>query len=248
MADAAGRLSIGGDGIPIDWLVHMRRLPAERMLDAMIRNGTLAEDDLRQVLAKLSRFYRAAPTVDMSPTVYRARFAAGIAENLHDLSNPAYGLPRDLVASVCDRQFAVLDSQATLFEHRVQAGRVIEAHGDLRPEHICLESDPQIIDCLEFSLDLRVLDPADELAFLALECARLGAANLRSVILTTYAGATGDSPPDRLVHFYQSYRASVRAKIAVWHFNDPVVRDPHKWSEHARDYLRLAREHIARCE
>jgi aminoglycoside phosphotransferase family enzyme len=66
--------------------------------------------------------------------------------------------------------------------------------------------------------------------------------------LTTYAGATGDSPPDRLVHFYQSYRASVRAKIAVWHFNDPVVRDPHKWSEHARDYLRLAREHIARCE
>jgi len=248
MADAAGRLSIGAVGVAIDWLVHMRRLPAERMLDAMIKNGTLAEDDLRRVLAKLSRFYRAAPAVDMSPSVYRARFAAGIAENLRELCNPAYGLPRDLVESVCDRQVAVLEFQAALLEHRVQAGRVIEAHGDLRPEHICLEFDPQIIDCLEFSLDLRLLDPADELAFLALECGRLGAAGLRSVIFTAYADATGDAPPDRLVHFYQSYRASVRAKIAVWHLNDPVVTDPHKWSEHARDYLRLAREHIARCE
>lgn len=248
VAGAGGRLRIGADGAAIDWLVRMRRLPAERMLDAMIRNRMLAEDDLRRVLAKLSNFYRTAPAVDMSPAVYRARFAAGIAENLHELSNPAYVLPRDLVESVCDRQVAMLDSLAALLENRVQAGRVIEAHGDLRPEHICLESDPQIIDCLEFSLDLRVLDPADELAFLALECGRLGAASLRNVIFTQYADATGDSPPDRLVHFYQSYRASVRAKIAVWHLNDPVVRDPHKWPEHARDYLRLAREHIDWCE
>lgn len=248
VAGAGGRLRIGADGAAIDWLVRMRRLPAERMLDAMIRNRTLAEDDLRRVLSKLSNFYRTAPAVDMSPSVYRARFAAGIAENLRELSNPSYALPRNLVESVCHRQVAGLDSLAALLENRVQAGRVIEAHGDLRPEHICLESDPQIIDCLEFSLDLRVLDPADELAFLALECGRLGAAGLRSVIFTQYADATGDSPPDRLVHFYQSYRASVRAKIAVWHLNDPVVRDPHKWPDHARAYLRLAREHIAWCE
>jgi aminoglycoside phosphotransferase family enzyme len=248
MTDAGGHLSIGADGVAIDWLVHMRRLPAERMLDAMIKSRTLAEDDLQPVLAKLSRFYRTAPAVDMTPAAYHARFAAGIAENLHELCNPAYGLPRDLVEAVCERQRAVLDSQAVLFERRVQTGRVIEAHGDLRPEHICLEPDPQIIDCLEFSLDLRLLDPADELAFLALECGRLGAAGLKSVIFTKYGDAAGDLPPDRLVHFYQSYRASVRAKIAVWHLNDPVVRDPQKWPEHAREYLRLAREHIAQCQ
>ena len=111
----------------------------------------------------------------MTPAAYRARFAAGIAENLHELCNPAYGLPRDLVEAVCDAAASPCSSlRPALFERRVQAGRVIEAHGDLRPEHICLEPDPQIIDCLEFSRDLRLLDPADELAFLALECESAG--------------------------------------------------------------------------
>ena len=248
LVDASGRLCLGSDAFTVDWLVRMRRLPAERMLDTMIRNGTLREDDLSLVLAKLSRFYRDAPAVAMSPSAYRARFAAGIAENLQALSSPRYQLPRDLVETSCERQRAVLDSQAALFDQRVHAGRVIEAHGDLRPEHICLEPEPQIIDCLEFSLDFRLLDPADELAFLTLECERLGAPGIRSKIFATYAEVTGDSPSDTLVHFYQSYRACVRAKIAVWHLNDPVVKDPHKWPAHAREYLLLAQDHIDHCQ
>ncbi len=248
MADAGGRLCLGSDGHIIDWLVHMRRLPTERMLDAMIRNHSLRKDDLHRVLDKLSRFYREAPAVAVTPSAYQARFAAGIAENLRELCNPAYELPRDLVEATCERQRAALNRQSPLFDQRVHAGRVIEAHGDLRPEHICLEPEPQVIDCLEFSRDFRILDPADELAFLALECERLGAPELMRTIFATYAEVTGDTPPDTLVHFYQSYRACVRAKIAVWHLNDSLVRDPHKWPAHARDYLRLARDHIDRCE
>jgi aminoglycoside phosphotransferase family enzyme len=125
---------------------------------------------------------------------------------------------------------------------------VIEAHGDLRPEHICLEREPQIIDCLEFSADFRMLDAVDELSFLALECERLGAPELRQTIFTTYAEVTKDAPPDALLHFYQSYRACVRARIAIWHLDDPQVREPHRWSEQARGYLRLARDHLERCE
>jgi uncharacterized protein len=77
---------------------------------------------------------------------------------------------------------------------------------------------------------------------------RLGAPELKRTIFSTYTEVTGDSPPATLVHFYQSYHACVRAKIAVWHLNDPVVRDPHKWPAHARDCLRLARDHIDRCQ
>jgi aminoglycoside phosphotransferase family enzyme len=248
MADAGGRLCLGSDDHVVDWLVYMRRLPAERMLDAMIRNRSLREDDLHRVLDKLSRFYREVPAVAMTSSAYYARFAAGIAENLRELCNPVYELPRDLVEATCERQRVVLDGQTALFDQRIHGGRVIEAHGDLRPEHICLEPEPQFIDCLEFSRDFRILDPADELAFLALECERLGAPEFMRTIFATYAEVTGDTPPGTLVHFYQSYRACVRAKIAVWHLNDPVVRDPHQWPAHARDYLRLARDHIDRCE
>jgi aminoglycoside phosphotransferase family enzyme/predicted kinase len=246
--DASGRLSFGSNGFTVDWLVHMRRLPADRMLDTMIRNKMPCEDDLSSILVKLSRFYRDAAKVGMTPETYRGRFAAGIAENLRELCCARCELPRDLVEAICERQRAVLGSQAILFDQRVHAGRVIEAHGDLRPEHICLEPAPQIIDCLEFSRDFRLLDPVDELGFLALECERLGAPGLRSTIAATYAEVTGDSPADRLIHFYQSYRACVRAKIAVWHLNDPVVKNPHKWPAQAQEYLRLARGHIDHCE
>jgi aminoglycoside phosphotransferase family enzyme len=43
-----------------------------------------------------------------------------------------------------------------------------------------------------------------------------------------------------LLHFYTSYRACLRAKIAIWHLREPDVRRPSKWRGLARTYLRLA--------
>ena len=228
----------------MDWLVRMRRLPAGRMLDHMIRARSFTESDVRGVVAELSRFYHAAPPLPLTPAAYRLRIADGISENLRELAAPRYGLPPELVEPVCEALRQFLDTRVALFATRVEAGRVIEAHGDLRPEHICLDTQPQIIDCLEFSADFRSLDAADELAFLALECERLGAPELRRLIFATYSEITGDVPPDTLVHFYQSYRACVRARIAIWHLDDPGVRGPSNWLRRAADYLQLARQHL----
>jgi uncharacterized protein len=62
----------------------------------------------------------------------------------------------------------------------------------LRPEHICLEDTPVIIDCLEFNRNLRILDPASEIIFLKLECDRLEAPDIGEIILETYCESTGD--------------------------------------------------------
>ncbi len=70
---------------------------------------------------------------------------------------------------------------------------------------------------------------------------------MRRSIFETCADLSGDAPPDELVHFYQSFRACVRAKIAIWHLKEPAVADPAKWTTQARDYLRLAGSHIAHC-
>ena len=245
---AAGALHVGdSDGRVVDALVHMRRLPAERMLDRMIEARTLREDDLRRVVARLADFYRAAAAIPTTPAAYRARLAAAIGDNRRELLRPAYGLRAADVVDVCDLQDAALERHAAQFAERATAGRVVEAHGDLRPEHICAEAHPQIIDCLEFSRELRILDPADELAFLALECARLGAPWAHACIFATYAERTGDTPPVPLVSFYRSLRACVRAKIAVWHLNDDGVRAREKWITRAGDYLRLARADAAAC-
>jgi aminoglycoside phosphotransferase family enzyme/predicted kinase len=238
--DVGGCLRFRGEGEPIDWLVKMRRLPKARMLDRLILNGAATHDDVRRVISRLARFYRDAPPVDIACSAYRDAFAKGIAGNLRELCAPAYGLPAKLIAAIAMQQQNFLEHRSALFDERNHAGHVVEAHGDLRPEHICLEDEPQIIDCLEFSRELRILDPADELAFLALECERLGAPAFTTAIFETYTVVTGDVPPVPLLAFYRSYRACVRAKLAIWHLNDPQPREPSKWVARAHDYLQLA--------
>jgi aminoglycoside phosphotransferase family enzyme len=151
-------------------------------------------------------------------------------------------------APTCKRLSAAIDAPSGLFDARVRDGRMVEGHGDLRPEHICLLREPKIIDCLEFSREFRILDIADELAFLALECERLGAPSFARVIFDTYARNTGDAPPQALVHFHCSLRALMRAKISLWHLDEPGFRDGRKWMALARTYLALAAAHAARTE
>ena len=135
---------------------------------------------------------------------------------------------------------------AGLFDERAKAGRIVEGHGDLRPEHICLERELPIIDSLEFSRDLRIADTADELAFLALECERLGATDFGNLLLRTYSEISDDWPNISLIHFYKSCRASLRATVAIRHLNEETFRFSPEWRRRTKEYMQLAQEHLSR--
>lgn len=237
---ARGELALAGPGPVVDWLVAMRRLPAERMLDAAIRAGTVSADEVRKFSLLLADFYRRAAPMVLDPVAYRQRFANAVQANHVELIEPAYGLPGDQIAALTRCQEHFLRDRGQFLARRARDGRIVDAHGDLRPEHICLTPDPVIIDCLEFDPELRRLDPVDELAYLALECERLGAAALGTDVLRHYRDATGDDCPGALVHFYKVFRACLRAKIAIWHLADCAPGDRARWSERARSYLDLA--------
>jgi len=242
--DAQGGMRLGGEGEPIEWLVQMRRLPATRMLDAMIRQHALREADIDNLALLLAQFYRACPAVALSAEAYRAGLEAAIGLNRAELSPPAYDLPRDLIATVHDAQAGFLRRHAALFDARVAAGKIIEGHGDLRPEHICLLAPPVVIDCLEFSRRLRLVDPVDELAFLAMECERLEAPVVGERLLHTYTQVTHDRPAAALVSFYMSFRAGLRARFAIAHLRELDAKDWPKWRQIAGEYLRLAARYV----
>lgn len=243
--DDHGRLQFGPGPERVEWLVWMRRLPRSRMLDRMISGGSVDAKRLHACIAMLSRFYRGQPAQRPSMALFHRRMAARIAENTATLLQPGSGLSGREVERVAQGQREFLRHHAGDFERRIADGRIVEGHGDLRPEHVCLETPPQVIDCLEFSRPLRIVDPAEELGFLALECERLGAPRLRATILRIHAATSGDHPPDPLVHFYQSLHACVRAKLAVWHLVEPGPSGSAKWIARAGDYLRLATRHLA---
>ncbi len=236
-----GELALNGRGGPVDWLVQMRRLPAEHMLDVILAESRAAAEEaaIRAAAAHLARFYVDAPAEPVSGPAYCKRLADGISRDVRELSQPRYGLPRGRLEVLAEAQRAFLEKRAVVFERRIAAGRVVDGHGDLRPEHISVRPEPSIIDCLEFSKELRVVDPADELAFLALECERLGDARVGQWFLETYRSVTGDEPPAPLLHFYRVYRAFRRATLAVWHLDDPGVTDPERFAARARHYLDL---------
>lgn len=238
------RLNWRGQGQPVEWLVKMRRLPQERMLDTLVRARTVEESEVRDLARTLAAFYAGAAREPMSAQAYRQRLAGQIAKNLKELSSPEFALPAARLARITQAQSAFVERQAALLDARVAEGRIVEGHGDLRPEHVCLLSQPVVIDCLEFKRDFRIADPLDELSHLALECERLGMPEIGPWLLSAYTEASGDRWPASLLHFYQSGRASLRARLAILHLRDDGRHPREKWVRVAGEYLDLAEEHI----
>jgi len=189
--DAGRRLRLGGEGVAVDWLVRMRRQPARDMLDHAIRAGTLRQDDVHRVAARLAAFYQAAAPVAIEPHAYRAGFARDVDRNRRTLARRAYGLAPRPVRDLCAAQQALLAARPDRFDERVAARRIVDGHGDLRPEHVCLQPQVCVIDCIEFAGALRIVDPVDELGFLALECERLGGPAAGQQLLRSYGELTG---------------------------------------------------------
>lgn len=243
----SGELALGRGSIIVDWLVKMRRLSASRMLDRVIARHAVSPRDLESLTRVLATFYRRARSEPMTPTAYRSHLRKRTLRNARDLRAPILGLNRAAIEEVARAQLGFIARAPELLGAR--GARLVEGHGDLRPEHVWLGPPPLVIDCLEFDPELRRLDPAEEMAFLALECARLGAAWTGEDLLSRYRAAMHDPVPDALVQFYLSQRAATRAKIAAWHVRDPRYRR-RQWLASASSYLeealRCAR--LALCE
>jgi uncharacterized protein len=235
-----GRLAIGGTGPVVDWLVEMRRLPAERMLDSRIARGDWRHSDIEALGAVLAGFFAAAPRALVGPKAYVDRFRAECRSSRRALCASGDPALRDSAEKIARGLDAFMTSCGRLLARRAEQGRVVGGHGDLRPEHVCLGPSPLIIDCLEFRADLRALDPVDELAFLAMECDRLGAPSIGPVLFDRYRRRTSDDPAPTLINFYKGINAVIRARIAILHLQEVPVRDPAKWPRRAAEYLAIA--------
>ncbi|GLI91045.1 hypothetical protein [Methylocystis echinoides] len=237
-----GRLALGGSGVVVDWLVEMRRLPRENMLDRVIVESRTGEAPLDALCHTLAQFYRRATRTTMTPADYVSRFFSEMEINRTVLTRNDFE-HRAQAARLLDRLDARLAASRATLEARAREGHVVDGHGDLRPEHICLTAPIVIFDCLEFNEALRQVDPFDEIALLGVECAQLGAPELFIRFAEGLAARLENPAPLSLVTLYGAWRAALRARISLAHLLEPAPRTPAKWSPLARRYLVIA-EHL----
>ncbi len=241
-------LAIGGEGAVVDWLVVMNRLDETQMLDQVIANGRLQRWQLDRLAAVLVQFYRHASPVLISPAVHAAELWRSLAYNRRILLDPRFPLPCGRIRYIDAMQRRFLTARAALLAERVRERRIVDGHGDLRPEHVCLGDPVRIIDCLEFNPRLRMVDPFDEIAFLCVECERLGAAWAGEYLRRRIVHALKDGKSEALFIFYRCHRATLRARLAIAHLLEADPRTPQKWAPLARRYLELAAADAVRLE
>jgi uncharacterized protein len=238
-----GRIAPGGTGDIVDWLVEMRRLDRRWFLDAALERGEVTMPMLERVADALASFYASA-----APAVSRAgelgpRLAAQVAGNTRAIS----AMDASGSARLARLQLAALEVLEAALDARAAGGCVVEGHGDLRPEHISLGNPPAVIDCLEFDRDLRVMDRAEELCVLEIECERIGHAATGGWLRAACLVRLRDNVPPALLDFYRSHRAAHRAKLYAWRAEEPDGATPAHWRARAETYLGTALESAARA-
>lgn len=239
----AGRLALSGRGRAVDWLVEMKRLPQADLLDVRLREGLVTEVDIRKAGELMAGFYSATPPVIEDGSLYLESLVREQTVNRAILGQPTLGVSDAAlpVLEVADARFAQLIPN---IKARIRAGRIVEGHGDLRPEHVYIGTPTQVIDCLEFDRSLRIVDPYDEINYLGLECAMLGAGWVRPVLLDLLEARLGGRPDDDVLAFYGAFRMLLRARLCLAHLLDRVVREPGKWPRLALSYIAAAKEEL----
>ena len=247
---AKGELSLGNkeSGEIIDWLVEMRQLSGDDMLDDRLRAGRVTRAEVVAALDKLVGFYAAAEPERRDGPEYIRHLEIESAVNRRLLSRDEWDLPQPRTRDLLDRVDALLARARPMILDRIAAGRIIEGHGDLRPEHIHIGAPPQIIDCLEFDRSMRLLDPYDELNYLGMECEMLGADWVRPLALDMLDAALHSRPEPRLMATYGAFRAMLRARICMAHLLDPEPMTPEIWPAEARHYFEIAERECLRAE
>lgn len=234
-----GRLVIDGKGEPVDWLVKMKRLDDAHSLQSLLSTKQLQSSQQAALANRLANFY-----ANLSPkTAKCCEFRRAVSDHIHanrdDLLQRTSGVSHS-IEYIHSAQLRFLNVMSDLFDARVCDGRLVDGHGDLKPEHIYFAPNPIVIDCIEFNPEYRHNDVIDELSFLSMECDRLNSHDVGRQIIDAYSQTCQDFPSSQMISFYKCYRACVRAKVAAFRAQQTTGQIQERYLRRLDSYIEFA--------
>ena len=203
------KLVLGGTaGVPVDWVVVMRRFPDGALWDARVAANDIAERDVRDLADAVARFHAGA---EIAPT----------HGGTGDLDWTRAGNHADLVRFFDAARCADLDAKtaACIRTHgatiaaRAADGHVRRCHGDLHLRNITtLDGKPVPFDAIEFDDRIACIDTLYDLAFLLVDWLRVGRRDFAALTLSRYLQRRPDEAGLALLPLFMSLRAAIKAK------------------------------------
>lgn len=241
---------LNASGSVVEYAVVMHRLNDNEAMDQQLKQGLISKKDILNLAGVLVSFYSQTSVTETIHIAEAAQIAGQPAiENFKALDT--------FVGTFVDREKFNFVSQVThdflkkhhnLFALRVQDSKIRDCHGDLRTDHIYFTNGGiQIIDCIEFSDQLRCQDIISDLAFLIMDLEAIGALPEAQALLDFYIKQSKDFGAVALLDFYRCYRAMVRCKVCCLTLRqtDPRSERHVQLAENAEKYLSMAHAYAA---
>lgn len=228
----------------VDYVIKMRRLPADRMLNRMVARHEVDPATIDRLAAIIVDFHRAASSANAVRYASASALWRLVIGELMDAEQlVGMTLTAQQLSTIDNFCRGFITSHWKRLNARAAAGRIREGHGDLRCEHICIERGKILIfDCVEFSQRLRTCDLASEIAFLGMDLDRLGAPELADELIGAIAESTHDEELPLLMPFYKCYRAVIRGVVESLRSRQAEVAEREREAalDLARRYFSLA--------
>ncbi|MEX2376910.1 MAG: AAA family ATPase, partial [Dehalococcoidia bacterium] len=248
--DDNGAYSIGGPGTTVEYALKMRHLPPDRTLSTLVRSGLAGEAAVRHIARVIAQFHGRAAQAPEAPGFGSHPMVSDLVLDNVERAAQASGRFTDdaTLADVRAYSKAFLDVRRPLFHARFASRRIRECHGDLHAGNVFLENDSsspdgikvQVIDCIEFNDSLRFIDPAADIAFMAMDLEHMGRQDLADAFVDEYVKAGGDQGVRPLLPFYMAYRAMVRCLINGLIAGDQPASSTKPEAAEAQSYAELA--------
>lgn len=199
-----------------EWAVRLVQFDEADRLDARFEAGRLSAADCLLLGAEIARVEATLAVADPAgghgtPERLRAVFAMNLGEIARlrpDLAERTRALEAWFDGALCRGRAAFLS--------RIAAGRIRECHGDLHLANLVLiDGRPVAFDAIEFNADLRWIDVASDLAFLAMDLESRSRADLAAHVTSAWMEESGDHAAAAVLPAYRVARAVVRAAVAT---------------------------------
>jgi uncharacterized protein len=236
---------IDRSGEIVDYAVKMVRFDRSMELDRMLSKKLLSKEHISELSRIVADFH-----TSLLPAPAKSEFGHPdlliqpvLANFTHTEAITSDKEETELLESLKTWTLKEHKRLYSSFLQRKKSGFIRQCHGDMHTGNMVLwENRIHIFDCIEFNMNLSMIDVISDLAFLFMDLIHGGKPDLAWLLLNSYLSETGDYSSLPLLRFYTVYRAMVRAKVTAIRYAQTSRENPEQdiLEEH-RSYIRLAR-------